>query len=147
MTPKADAECPVPGCDAKRWEAALLETNRVLSNGLQDIKSLQMDHRDLQQKNLEALQEQTKHNGLLERILDAAEKQDRINDTIFDQLRNLSKEKVETVDFRLALESMRTESKSQIDLLRTDGKWFIGISLTAVTTILSLVVVLMKVLG
>lgn len=147
MTPKLDTEeCPVPGCNAKRWEDSLMETNRVLSHGLSDIKNLQVEHRDLQRLNLEALQEQTKHNAILERILADATKQDAINDTIFTQLRSLAKEKVELVDFRLALEDIKQQSKNGLESLRTDGKWFIGISLTAVTIVLSLVVILMDAL-
>jgi len=138
-------------------ENSLLETNRVLVSGLQDIKSLQVDHRELQQRNLEALNKQIEHNVLLERILKEADQQDKINDDIFTQLRELARGKVEAVDFRLTLDEMkkeskdsleviRSESKNNIDLLRTDGKWFIGISLTAVTVVLSLVVILMNIM-
>jgi len=144
MTPKKDTDenepkCPVPDCAGNRWEAALLETNRVIANEMGKTHSLQLDHRELQKLNLEALQEQSKHHAFIERFLKDTDKQDKINDAIFNRLRELSKDKVETVDFRLAVTEIKEQTRGSIDVLRRDGKWFIGISLSVVTIILSVV--------
>jgi len=149
MTPTKEAkECPYSGCDAqevsKSVKESLTETNRVLVDEMGKIQALQVDHRDLQQKNLDALQEQSKHNVLLERFLRDMDKQDSLNDKIFEALRDLTRSKVETVDFKATIEAIKLEAKSNIDILRTDGKWFIGVSLSVVTIVLSLVVILIK---
>lgn len=146
-TDEKEPKCPVPDCSGNRWEAALLETNRVLVVEMGKTHSLQEDHKKLQELNLEALQEQSKHNVFIEQFLRDADKQEKINDEIFGRLRELSRDKVETVDFRLAVAEIKEQTKGSIDVLRTDGKWFIGISLSAATIFLSLVVVLMNILG
>ena len=94
MTPTKDTDenelkCPAPDCAGNRWEAALLETNRVLVVEMGKTHSLQEEHRELQKMNLEALQEQSKHNAFIEQFLRDADKQDKVNDEIFDRLREL----------------------------------------------------------